>query len=165
MGRTGVRQIMKRCEHVRSRGPRWPGGFSLIELMIVVAIVAILASIAYPAYTRYVTKTHRVAAESCLSEYSSYMERYYTTNLRYDQATDGTTNTLPQLDCAATQQTGQNYTYDFAGGEPTASTFKLLAEPQGSQKTRDTKCGTLSVDQTGKRGVDGTGTVQECWGN
>lgn len=156
---------MKRIEYMQSKRCGSQAGFSLIELMIVVAIVAILASIAYPAYIRYVTKTHRVAAESCLSEYSSYMERYYTTNLRYDQSTAGTANALPQLDCAATQQTGQYYTYDFAGGEPTASTFRLLAKPQGSQQSRDTKCATLSVDQTGKRGVNGTGTLQECWNN
>ena len=52
---------------VRSRG------FTLIELMIVVAIIAILAAIAYPTYTNYITKTRRNAATACLSEYANYM--------------------------------------------------------------------------------------------
>ena len=43
-------------------------GFSLIELMIVVAIIAVLAALAYPAYQQYIIKTNRKAAESCLAE-------------------------------------------------------------------------------------------------
>src|SRR3546814_3057220 len=43
-------------------------GFTLIELMVVVAIIAILASIAYPAYTDYIVKTRRSAGAACLLE-------------------------------------------------------------------------------------------------
>lgn len=140
-------------------------GFSLIELMIVVAIIAILAAIAYPAYTSYITKTHRVAAEGCLSEYASYMERYYTTNLRYDQDTEATpvanpvTTTPPTLvlDCASTQQTGSNYTYSVTN--LAASTYTLKATPIGAQASRDTTCGTLTLDQAGTR----TPANSACW--
>ncbi len=144
-------------------------GFTMIELMIVVAIVAVLAAIAYPSYVNYITRTKRVAAEGCLSEYSNYMERYYTTNLRYDQDTSPTpvANTLPApvLDCASVQRTGVNYTIQFpaTAGSLTASTYTLQAVPQGVQQTRDSQCGTLSLDQTGARKVSGTGTVAQCW--
>ena len=58
-------------------------GFTLIELMVVVAIVAILATIAVASYEYAVTKSRRSAAANCLQERAQFMERYYTTNLTY----------------------------------------------------------------------------------
>ncbi|MEY2151542.1 type IV pilin protein [Rhodanobacter sp. 115] len=130
-------------------------GFSLIELMIVVAIIAILAAIAYPSYTSHITKTHRVAAEACLSEVANYMERYYTTTLSYKGAT------MPALDCRSAQQTGANYSYAFSPAAPSSSAYTAQATPINAQLTRDTKCGTLSLDQSGTRSAS-TGDVT-CW--
>ncbi|MHB1273757.1 MAG: type IV pilin protein [Rhodanobacter sp.] len=141
-------------------------GFTLIELMIVVAIIAVLTAIAYPAYTSYITKTHRVAAEGCLSEYANYMERYYTTNLRYDQDSSTTPVANPlgvtlTLDCATPQRTGTNYNYTVPA--PSATAYTVEATPINAQLTRDTLCGTLSLDQKGQRYVNGSGTVDQCW--
>ena len=138
-------------------------GFTLIELMIVVAIIAIIAAIAYPAYQKYVVKTKRAAAEACLSEYANYMERFYTTNLRYDQDSSGNATVLPNLDCASVQNTGADYNYSFANNTLGRSTYTIQAAPQGTQASRDTQCGTLSLDQAGTRTVSGTGTVGDCW--
>lgn len=153
-------------EQVRPRSATGMGrrlralGFSLLELMIVVAIIAILSAIAYPSYISHVTKTNRVAAEGCLSEFSNWMERYYTTNLNYPVSSSSVP--FSTMDCATAQQTGNNYQYDFQTAQPTS--YVLKATPQGAQLTRDTKCGTLTLDQKGARGiVGGTGTVQECW--
>src|SRR5574337_598399 len=119
-------------------------GFTLIELMIVVAIIAILAAIALPAYSSYVTRTKRTAAEGCLSEHANYMERYYTTNLNYAKDSAGTANALPGLDCASAQRTGANYQYALASASTAA--YSITATPTGAQLTRDTTCGTLSID-------------------
>ncbi|WP_049623186.1 type IV pilin protein [Frateuria defendens] len=147
-------------EQLRRCGAAW--GFSLIELMIVVAIIAILAAIAYPSYTRYVAKTRRVAAEGCLSEYANYMERYYTTNLAYDKDPDGTDNPLPGLDCASSSQTGGDYDYTFP--VLTVSSFTVQAKAKGAQATRDAQCTPLTLDQAGTRKVnDATTLVGQCW--
>lgn len=136
---------------------RWTtaSGFTLIELMIVLAIIAILTVIAYPTYTRYITKTRRVAAEGCLSENANFMERFYTTNLTYKTAV------LPTFDC---DSTGNYYTYDLPASSLSVSAYVVRAVPQGAQKNNDTKCGILTLDQTGKRVAlnDPTG-VAGCW--
>lgn len=140
----------------------------MIELMIALVVVAVLAAIAYPSYVHYVTRSRRVAAEACLSDYANYLERFYTTNMRYDLDTGGNPmNTAAlaalQLDCASNANTGLYYTYAFAANSPTRSTYVLQAVPQGVQATRDTACATLTLDQTGQRGVTGTSSVDRCW--
>lgn len=149
-----------------SRAGRAPrvAGFSLIELMIVVAVVGILAAIAYPSYMNSVTKSKRRAAQACLAEFATFMERFYTTNLRYDQDTAGTAVALPALDCASAQNAGADYSFGFPQGTaPTQTTYTLQAAPRTQQASRDAQCGTLTINQTGTRGVSGSAGVSKCW--
>lgn len=132
-------------------------GFTLIELLIVVAIVAILSAIAYPSYNSYIVKTHRAAATACLSEYANYMERYYTTNLRYDHDTSATPVANPDINLDCMNQTAQFYGYDF--GTPTANKYTVTATP----KSTEAKCGTLTLDQSGTRTKSGTDSLARCW--
>jgi type IV pilus assembly protein PilE len=163
---TGAADRRAGWPHGRRRAvTSWRNGFSLIELMIVVAIVAILAALAVPSYTKHVVKTKRVAAQACLSEHANYMERYYTTNLRYDKDTStpalpnplsGTAPTL-NLDCA--QRTSADYQYRLTASLLTSSSYSLTATPIGAQAARDAICGTLSLDQAGTR----TPATAGCW--
>lgn len=128
-------------------------GFTLIELMIVVLVLGVLMAIAIPSYNRYSIKTRRATAAACLLERGQLMERYYTTHLTYVGAgapaqCDGVENF---------------YTIGWNGGTaPTARAFGITAAPKAAQQA-DTECGTLSLDQTGARGVSGTGSAAVCW--
>ncbi|WP_150050695.1 MULTISPECIES: type IV pilin protein [Methylomonas] len=132
-------------------------GFTLLELMIAVAVIGILAAIAYPSYMEHVGKTRRTTAGSCLLELGQYMERYYTTNMSYANAT------LPSTQCR-TDLAGF-YTFALADGEPTASTFLIESAPTTGPQAND-KCGTLTLSETGERGISSahTGvTAGDCW--
>lgn len=132
-------------------------GFTLVELMIVVAIIAILAAIAYPSYTNYITKTRRSAAAACAVEAAQYMERYYTTKMTYLNAV------LPQTQCM--NDLAGSYTIQLSAAPALAATsYTVEAVPEGTQASRDTKCGTLSINQAGTKAETGSAaTAAECW--
>lgn len=130
-------------------------GFTLIELMIVVAILAILAAIAYAAYGNYVVSSRRAAAAACLSEVAQFMERYHTTNQTYEGAT------LPALGCRT--ELARFYTFGVTAGA-TATTFAITAAPQGQQQAKDNaKCGTLGLNHSGTKSATGSAGAAGCW--
>lgn len=134
-------------------------GFSLIELMIVVAVIGVLAAIAYPNYQEYMAKTRRADAQSALSELAQFMERRYTTNGRYGAA-DCSDVVLPFTQ--APRDGGAAF-YNI-GIVCDATTFKLTAVPTGVM-TGD-RCGNLTLTQTGARDIedeDDDTTIEQCW--
>ncbi len=58
-------------------------GFTLLELMIVVAIIGVVASIAYPSYQRYLVKAHRSAAQQFMLEVANRQEQFMLDNRTY----------------------------------------------------------------------------------
>ncbi|MDH4022805.1 MAG: prepilin-type N-terminal cleavage/methylation domain-containing protein, partial [Gammaproteobacteria bacterium] len=72
-----MRSISNRHSHEPS------GGFTLIELMIVVAIITILSAIAYPSYIRYVVRSNQQAARSMLYAVADRQEQFFLDNKAY----------------------------------------------------------------------------------
>jgi type IV pilus assembly protein PilE len=133
-------------------------GFTLIELLVVLAIVAILAAVAYASYNEAVWKSRRRAGAACAVEAAQFMERFYTTNLRYHQNLAGVAAVLPALPCAA--QT--NYAYTLAN--LTATTYTINATPNVQQAGGDAgRCAVLSINQANLKTTTGTETAAFCW--
>jgi type IV pilus assembly protein PilE len=143
-------------------------GFTLIELVIVVAIIGILSAIAYPQYTSYVLRANRAEARNALLEAAQWMERNYTLTQSYAvSAQTGnpaiTNATLTAIGLDVSPRGGPaKYNISFTAN-PTANAFVLQAVPAGTQ-TNDVLCGTLTLNQSQVRGKSGTDTIQNCWG-
>jgi len=132
-------------------------GFTLIELMIVIAIIGFLAAIALPSYQDSVRKSKRAEGKAALLDLQNRMERYFIDKNSYASACVGS-------GCAAGTQVLAN-----AGTEHTYYTMSISAQAQNSYTLlatptfADTKCGNLSVTNTGVKAETGTGTVSDCW--
>ena len=126
-------------------------GFTLIEIMIVIAIIGIVLTISIPSYNEYVKKGRRAEVVALLSEQAQSLERFYTKNNVY------------------TGITGLSAGNDFYTLTPTITdqTFLLtVARKTGTAMATD-KCGDFTLTNTGVRSMNNatTGlTTKDCWG-
>jgi len=154
---------MKLSPETTAQRGRATQGFTLIELMIVVAIVAILAAVGYPAYTEHVQRSRRAEAQAVLLQAAQFMQRFYAAHNRYNTQLDGTTAVALPGALQRSPATGtQAYAISLQANTLTAGAFTLVATPQGPQAS-DT-CGNLTLTHTGTKGVSGANaTVANCW--
>ena len=129
-------------------GSRRPGGFTLLELMIVVAIVAILASVALTSYAAQMRKSARAEAQSALTDAASRQQQFLVDRRRY-------AGSMTVLGVATPPDLASKYTFTVAAVDGPPPTFTLTAQAIGNQ-AKDT-CPTLTLDSAGNR------TPTACW--
>lgn len=118
-------------------------GFTLIEVMIVVAVIGILAAIAYPSYQGQIRKSNRAAAQAVLMDAANKQQLYLTSQREY-------ADTLAKLN--VTPSTDVSRWYDItvvANNAATPPTFTLTATPKaGTSQAAD---GALALDSAGTK--------------
>jgi len=120
-------------------------GFTLVELMVVVAIIGILASVALPAYTEYVKKGKAAEAPSNLANLKVRMEQYYQDNRTYVGGP-----------CAPVSDAKY---FDYKCEAATATTFVLVADGKGDMSDFQFKVDQNNVKSSKYSGVTGA----TCW--
>lgn len=142
-------------------------GFTIIEVLVVVAILAILTAIAVPQYAKYVTNARRADGKSALVAAAQAMERYFTNNYSYVGATIGNSS----ADHIPTTSDGGYYILSFPqdvnATNPSATAFSIqaVADPNGKQ-ANDAFCKTLTINHLGEKGAESTenaDTTSQCW--
>ena len=105
-------------------------GFTLIELMIVVAVIGILSAVALPSYNDYVRRGKRAEARAEVLRAEGWLERYFTENNRYSDTATSTVNAAFSSRFSVVPATGAtNYNITLA---VTNSTYTVTAIPAGS---------------------------------
>lgn len=125
-------------------------GFTLIEMLIVVAMVAILAAVALPSYREYIKKSYRSEAQSYLMTIAARQQQFLVDTRAFSAL--GPDNIASQPSNVTSAYAVTMVTVD---GPP--PTFTLTARPTAAQASE--KCGTLTLDQTGTK----TAAVTGCW--
>ncbi|AOW15506.1 hypothetical protein LPB072_08800 [Hydrogenophaga crassostreae] len=147
-------------------------GFTLIELMIVVAIIGVLAALAFPSYKESVAKSRRADAQRALMEADQYMRRYFSSRDTFEGAniTDAGLGVSPRLGSDGSSTPAYNIELLEAGAvvatttAASTTTYTLRATRTGSMA--EDRCGDLTVTNTGAKTIsnNATGTtIADCF--
>jgi type IV pilus assembly protein PilE len=133
-------------------------GFSLTELVIVLAVLGLLTALAVPSYRDFVTKSRRTEAKDLLYTAAQRLQQYYTINDVY------TTN-AGALSVPTTSSNGY-YSLSIAAGHTGSinTSYSISAAPvSGTTQAGDSACGTYTLNSLGTKTVSGSQTTPPCW--
>lgn len=135
------------------KSEKYQKGFTLVELMIVVAILAVIAAFAVPSYQGYVARSHRVEARNALQEMANRLQQNYSVTRQWNKLGDGTVvatgDALPTTwGLAKTPATGTTR-YLITVDDITPTTYLLRATAQGVQQ-KD-RCAVFYLNQSGSK--------------
>jgi type IV pilus assembly protein PilE len=146
-------------------------GFTLLEVILVVAVIAILVTIAYPSYEEQIRRSRRADAQGALQAFAIAMERYKTEQLvpGYIGATAASSGAGPGTPVSTlfppeAPLSGASKYYDLSVQSAAVSSYELRAAPKAVQS--GDKCGTYTLKSTGQRGKTGGRADlrwQDCW--
>ena len=143
-------------------------GFTLIELMVVVAVVAILSAIAYPSYRDSVLKGRRAEARSALAELLQQQERFMTQNNSYQAFVSS--DSVPFKTFVGQDASGATYTLSAttcdATGGGTAPSIKECVKVVATPAFSDPQGGNLALSSTGVKTCTGSASSTNfklCW--
>jgi len=159
---------------MQSRYESREAGFTLVELMIVIAIATILLSIAIPSYMSQVRQSRRTEAKTALLDMAGREESYFSTNgtqyastaanLGYTALPALTVNGYYTIAVACVAGQGAALGCDPNANAPTGPAYYLTATPvAGTSQAADTQCTSFSVDSLGNQFATGTYTSSQCW--
>ncbi len=123
-------------------------GFSLTELMVVVAIIGIIASLAIPAYDRYATESRRSEARAALMDIASLQAEYVINHSQY-------AGSMAALGMTTVSENGY---YGLSVNAVGATSYTATATARDIQ-AGDSECAQFQITQTGAR----TASSADCW--
>lgn len=139
-------------------GASGAGGFTLIEVMIVVAVIGLLAAIAYPSFQAQALKGRRADAVTAMAQIQQAQERWRASHTSYADQTEMTAAPPAGLGLAATSPKGY---YSLAVSDATGSGYKLTATAvAGKSQSGDAGCTALTVTVAGGSSTE---TPAACW--
>ena len=131
-------------------------GFTLVELMVVVAIVGVISAIAYPSYTSYMKKSGRADAKVGLSKIVDKQERFYLQNNTYTDSFAAT-----GLNTSTTSEEGY-YTFSITSTNLVNGFTATATAVAGEAQAKDLDCTSFSLSSTGLKTATGANPTK-CW--
>jgi type IV pilus assembly protein PilE len=161
---------MKFKEKIRFRSAS-PRGFTLIELMIVLAILGLLGAIALPSYTSHTAKAYRTDARAQLLQVAQFMQRFYAANdnFKADRKGNAVLGQIPEMLLHSPSQGPALYDLTIPEATLSEQNFIIQMTPVASGKMATDECGTFTLTSTGIKGVavgtnTGNTTLRDkCW--